>query len=245
MKKFFLLLTLVSACLMARAQYEIPFTEIPYNVKYHWGLIDVMIARGNVKVQSDGTRFHGTLDGTSIPWEGNIICVSDTLTADMRADGSLGENVLYQSGWYRRPHVSQFRSNTYDPADPAIYKNIAGQGEYSASGDSMEAITITSDILGMFYWARVLNFEAFEPGQQISIPISGPYSRGVTITYKGKGIYNNDGNTYPTYDCAVEYAYGGGPSGYQVECKFAASDRVPLQRSASLPLGEVEMLYAP
>lgn len=244
MKKIFLLFTLIMPALFASAQVVIPRQELPYSVKYHWGIINVDIARGLVTVESDGSNFYGTLDGTSIPWEGHIICVSDTLNAQMSVNGNnLNERVAYQNGWYRRPHVNTFRSSTYNPDDPAIYKSIDGSGQYPASGDSMEAITVTSDMLGLYYFSHLLNFEQFPEGERIVIPIEGPYSRELVITYNGKGVYNGSGGTYPTYDCVFEYGYDGRMSGYPIECKISADGRIPVYFSASLPVGHVEMLY--
>lgn len=246
MKKLFFLLALVCMWLPGKSQIVIPRTQVAYNVNYHWGIIDVMIARGVVTVESDGTQFCGTLDGTSIPWEGHIICVSDTLKADMSGYGSnMRERVTYQSGWYRHPAVSSFRSSCYNPDDPAFYKNIAGQGCYDASDDSMEAITVTSDMIGMYYMAHAIDFKSMSPGEKITIPIEGGYAREVVITYKGQSIYSADGDNYPAYDCTFEYSYGNSMSGYPVECKIGATDRILLYLCADLPVGRVEMLSTP
>lgn len=242
MKKIFLLLAVLFASQLVKAQLTIPYQEIPYNVNYKWGVIDVNIARGTVGFESDGGQFYGTLDGTSIPWEGKIICVSDTLRASM---GASREAVEYQSGWYRHVPVSLFRSASYNPDDPAYFKNIAGQGSYNASGDSMEAITVTSDMLGMFYYAHAINFPDMKPGERFTLPIEGRYANCVVVTYQGQGTYTVGGDTYPTYDITFEYSYGYGMSGYPVECKIGASNRIPVFISANLPVGRVEMLYSP
>lgn len=232
------------ACIGAKAQVNIPGQEISYNVNYHWGVIDVMIATGTVTLAAHDGNFYGTLDGTSIPWEGRIICVSDTLEANMYGVGTnLSETVRRQSGWYRRPTVSSFRSACYNPDDPFYFKNIAGQGEYAASNDSMEAITVTSDMIGMYYFAHAINFGELSPGEQIRIPINGEYAHEVLITYQGEGLYSANGDNYPTYNCTFEYSYGGGMSGYPVECKIWTTERIPVFLSASLPVGRVEMLY--
>lgn len=245
MKKFLFFILAFCASQLCRAQY-IPYTEIPYNVNYHWGLIDVMIAQGTVKIECNDNQFYGTLDGTSIPWEGKIICVSDTLSARMVNNGDqLREIVDYQNGWYRRPSVEQFRSSGYNAADPAIYKNIHGQGSYDASNDSMEAITVTADMIGMYYYSRIINFNALRPGESFEVQIDGQFSNKLVVTYQGEGTYEVNGTSYPTYDCSFEYSYGAGMSGYPVECKIGVDNRLPLFLSASLPVGRVEMLYAP
>lgn len=246
MKKILFLLLTLFTCQMAKSQVTVPRQEIHYNVNYHWGLIDVMIARGVVTFQSDTDGFYGTLDGTSIPWEGKIICVSDTLRGNLVRNGqNIVENVDYQSGWYRHIPVSLFRSASYNPDDPAYFKNIAGGGEYDASGDSMEAITVTSDMIGMYYLAHVIEFQNLKPGNYLEYPINGRYADKVVVTYQGEGVYNANGISYPTYNCSFEYSYGGRMSGYSVQCQISVSDRIPVSLSASLPVGHVEMLYDP
>lgn len=246
MKKIFYLLVLLFLPLSVFSQVNIPKTNIYYNVNYHWGIIDVMIARGVVTVETEGNTFRGTLDGTSIPWEGHIILVSDTLQAVMTPTDSLStEKVLYQSGWYRRPHVNQFHSSTYNPADPMIYKNTEGQGEYDASNDSMEAIAVTTDMIAMYYYAKEIDFANLQPGWCVSLPIEGNYEKRVNITYDGTGTYSTNGVTYPTYDITFQYSYHGSMSGYNVKCKIGATEKVPMFISASLPVGQVEMLWEP
>lgn len=244
MKKIIFLLLAVWVFNYSNAQIQIPRQEIHYNVNYHWGFLDVMIAKGVVTIQNDNNGFYGTLDGTSIPWEGHIICVSDTLRADFSGTaGAIKEKVNYQNGWYRHPAVSSFNSSTYNPEDPAIFKSIAGQGAYDASSDSMEAIAVTSDMIGMYYLAQALDFSKMQPGDKLTVPIEGPYSKEVVITYQGPGSYQGNDGFYRTYDLTFEYGYHGNLSGFPVICKVGAADKIPLYLQANLPVGRVEMLY--
>lgn len=246
MKKiFFISLCLLAVFTTTNAALTIPYTEVPYDVNYHWGIIDVNIAHGTVKYQCDGTTFSGTLDGVSIPWEGHVILVSDTLKTKMTSGGEYSkENIQYQSGWYRRPKANYFRSDSYDPANPQNYKNIAGNGSYDASNDSMEAIAITSDMIGMYYYAQEINFENLEANQSFTIPIQGEYAREVKVTYLGKGSYEIENEVYPTYNIMFEYNYGDKMSGYPVQMRVRQSDRIPIFLSASIPVGKVEMIYS-
>ena len=246
MKKFLTLAIFCFCCIFSKAGTPINLTDIPYNVNYHWGIIDVNIAHGTVKYQCDGTNFHGTLDGVSIPWEGHVILVSDTLTAKMVPGEKYSKEIVeYQSGWYRRPKAKYFRSSDYDSSNPANYKNIAGHGSYDASNASMEAITITSDMIGMYYYAHELDFENLKPNQQISIPIEGVYAQELTVTFLGKGTYEIENVVYPTYNIMFEYNYKGKMSGYPVQMRIRESDKLPIFLSASIPVGKIEMIYNP
>lgn len=246
MKKFLAILLFAFTFATAYSAVTIPPTEIPYNVNYHWGIIDVNIAHGTVKYHCDGTNFYGTLDGVSIPWEGHVIMVSDTLSTQMLPGEKYSvEKINYQSGWYRRPKTKYYRSNDFDPSNPETYRNIAGQGEYNASSNSMEAIAITSDMIGMYYYANEIDFEALTPNEVITIPIQGVYEQEVNVTYLGKGSYEIENVTYPTYNIMFEYNYHGKMSGYPVQMRIRQSDKLPIFLSASIPVGKVEMIYNP
>lgn len=246
MKKTLLLLSISLAALTAAAAVNIPFTEVPYNVNYHWGIIDVNIAHGTVKYHCENSNFYGTLDGVSIPWEGHVILVSDTLKTRMLPGEKYSlEEIEYQSGWYRRPKANYFRSAGYNSSNPANYRNIAGEGQYSASQNSMEAITITSDMIGMYYYANEIDFESLETNQTFTIPIQGKYAQEVTVTYLGKGSYEIENVTYHTYNIMFEYNYHEKMSGYPVQMRIRQSDRLPIFLSASIPVGKVEMIYNP
>lgn len=244
MKKLLVAIIVGLVFVSAKAGISIPLTEIPYNVNYHWGIINVNIAHGIVTIKSDGDNFYGTLDGVSIPWEGHVILVSDTLDFNIApAEGLSRELVNYQAGWYRRPKTRYFKGKNYDPANPDIYKNIAGKGNYNASDDSMEAITVTSDMLGMYYYANEIDFANMNEGETVTIPIEGTYAQKVVVTYLGEGTYQDEDKTYPTYNCQFEYTYDGKMSGYEVMMKVGKENKIPMMISASLPVGKVEMLY--
>ena len=246
MKKPILLLFAFMAALTGMAQVQLPYQEINYNVHYHWGIIDVMIAHGKVTLSTNGNQFNGTLDGNSIPWDGRVFCVSDTLQATMSPGSPVShETVTYENGWYLKPKTTVYRSGSFDPTNPANYKNIKGQGTLDADANTMEAVTVTADMLGMFYYYHEIDFESMSPGQQITIPITveGGINQQVVVTYNGKSTYNASGVTYPTYSTTFEYSYNGAMSGYPVQAEVATSSRIPVLLSASLPVGKVEMIY--
>ncbi len=152
MKKTILLLFAFVAALTGMAQVQIPYQEIPYNVHYHWGIVDVTIGHGKVTLSSQGDQFNATLDGNTIPWEGRIFCVSDTLNATMSPGTPYSrETVSYENGWYLKPKVMEYRSDGFVASNPANYKNIAGQGQLNSDAHTMEAVIVTADMIRMFY----------------------------------------------------------------------------------------------
>ena len=248
MKKLLLLIAVALSALAANAQVKIPYQEIRYDVHYHWGLVNVQIAHAVATIQStDSRNFSATLDGNSIPWEGRVFCVSDTLRATMTETGGISrENISYINGWYMKPKTSQFHSSGFNPDNPANYKNIQGGGTLDASPSTMEAIDVTANMLGLFYTFHEMDFENMEEGQQTTIPITmaGGDTEKVVITFNGRSKYDIGGVSYPTYEVEFEYNYHGAMSGYPVKCYVGANDRLPIYFAASLPVGHVEMIYS-
>ena len=240
MKKTILLLFALVASLTGMAQVQLPYQEIPYTVHYHWGLVDVNIGHGKVTLSAQGNQYNATLDGNTIPWEGRIFCVSDTLNATMTPGTPYSrETVDYENGWYLKPKVMEYRSDGFVASNPANYKNIKGQGYLNADAQTMEAVTVTADMLGMFYYFHEIDFNSMSAGQQITIPIDGGYAQSVTVTYNGLSSYG----AFSTYDVSFEYTYQGSPTGYSVKAQVDRSSRIPVLLSAELAIGHVEMVY--
>lgn len=247
MKKTLLLLAITACAIPAIAQINIPYQTLTYNAHYHFGLINVEIAKGTVTVECNQNNFRATLNGESIPWEGHVFCVADTLYAEMTpSDQWSKERVTYKNGWYRKPTSQEFREGTFDFNNPANYKNILGQGSLDASPQTMEAITVTADMLGLYYFYHEIDFDSLKPGQEITIPITGEGGQPekVVINYYGKTRFNNGGTDCPVYDLTFEYSYDGSMTGYPVKTYVSEYDRIPLFMSATLPVGRLEMIYA-
>lgn len=117
MKRVILLLALMFSLFAAHAQVNIPRQELRYNAHYHWGMVDVMIGHGVVTMECRDNRFNATIDGNSIPWEGRVFCISDTLHTIMSPTSGLSkETVTYENGWYLKPKVTEYRSGNFVPS---------------------------------------------------------------------------------------------------------------------------------
>lgn len=247
MRKILLLFAALMTTVCSFAQTDIPFTELNYECHYHWGMVKVNIGHGVATIQTDGDRFIGTLDGNSIPWNGRVFCISDTLKATMTpsAKGLSQERVDYINGWYMKPKTSAFRGNVFNPDDPAVFKNIHGHGELDASTNTMEAIDIMANMMALFYYFRQMDFAGMQPGTVMEIPftMTNGDRESVKINYSGPAHFSHSGNNWNTYSCVFEYTYRGVFSGFPVKVEVAAESRIPVYFAASLPIGKVEMIY--
>ena len=247
MKKTLLLFILAFAAIAADAQVNIPYQKLNYQLHYHLGLINVQIAEATATIDTQGDNLRATLSGESIPWEGHVFCVSDILYPRMTPGNDASkETVTYENGWYRKPTAAQYRDGSFRYDDPSNYKSIKGQGNLDASPQTMEAITVTADMLGLYYFFHEIDFEKLDEGQEVTIPITrenGEAER-VVLHYYGKTEYANEGQSNPVYELTFEYSYNGRMSGYPVKTYVGQYDRIPLYYSASLPIGHVEMIYS-
>ncbi len=211
---------------------SMPETQLDYSVQYKWGFIDVAIGNAVANVAINDDVLSGTLAGHSIPWEGRIFSVGDTVKAVMTPTTQTND---YINGWYRKPHANE----TVDTNSPANYRSILGQGDLNCDGNTLEAITITAQMLGMFYYAQELDFDAMSPGEkhEIEIDSNGLSPEKLVITYNGKGLVGSR----DIYHIDFEYSYGGEMSNYPVACQIAADTRIPIYFGADIKIGHVDM----
>lgn len=237
MKRFSLLLFLLTAVTAVFAQ-DIPYSVYNYNVRYHMGFIDVNMGVGTVKVVKNGDSFFGSISGHSIPWEGRVFCVSDTLTASLYPESGA---INYLNGWYMKPSVDQFRAGEYGASYPDSYKNLLGYGTLDADGETMEAVKIMGEMTMLYYYFNVIDFPGMDAYSSVTIPLSGGDADMVRITYVGPSTCSIEGIDHDTYLVNFEFSYDGTMSGYTVASQVDVNTRLPLLFSTRLPIGHVEM----
>ena len=223
-----------------------PVEELNYKVLYHLAFINKTAGHGTIKLQCSGDTLHGTLTGRSIDWGGRYYSVADTLCATLDltvADSIPRQKVVSVSGWYTKPTAEQLAAGTYDRTDPANYRTIAGQGNLSADPSTMEAISITANMLGLFQFFKLYDLGAMKENESLSIPIAMPDGSNeyVFVTYLGPSTYY-DTKDHDTYHVRFEYSYKGKNSNYPVDCQVDRATRYPLLLSSSLPIGKLEMI---
>lgn len=226
------------------AGVELKNENLRYNAEYHLGPVRITAGQAEVNINFDGKTFNGTFNGHSIPWHGRVYSVSDTLSATITESTGLShEQVIYENGWYTKPMVKHLESGKFDPHNPENYKNIYGRGKLDASDGTMEAITITADMLSLFYYFKEINFASMSAGQVIKIPVTLPDGdiQHVVITFKGSDIYND----HKTYKVVFEYSYHGEMANYPVTCQIDQISRIPLLFSSNIKIGHIELVLNP
>lgn len=237
-----MLALLVAAMAPAVRAADIPVTTNMYDVVYHWGLINKVAGTGYVTYHASGNRFQGQLEGHSIPWGGRIYTVRTSLSALFGAVGQHGapaESVLGQTGVYTKPMAGKAGRNSR-------YRNIQGGGTLSASQQTMEAVTIMSDMLSIFYYAHTIDFGSLSVGQQLLIPVNNNGNRETLyLTYQGTTDYSYQGYFTRAYRIVFQYTFEGAPDRYPVTCLISTSSRIPVSFNADLLIGKITMKYTP
>lgn len=235
----------------ASAAINIPATTLNYNIKYHLGFIDKEIGHGSAQFQySDANGFTASLSGSSIPWEGRQYSIADTLSSTFNTDATTGlpvESVRYINGTYTKPLCSEGADGQLVLENTGAFKNIHGDGTLSVSPMTMEAVTITAQMLSMFYYANALPFDTWQAGKTVRLNIDMPdgTQNFLEIQYVGERQHmNTDGTSTPAYAIIFNYSYQGQLSKYPVECEIDATRHIPLFFAADLSIGHMEMSLA-
>lgn len=212
--------------------------ELNYTARYHLGPIKVCAGAACIKYDIDGNSLHATFDGRSIPWDGRIYCINDTLDASMTP---AAETVSYSNGWYTKPFETEFISGRNFGRDQnAAFKNTAGYGSLDAGDATMEAVAISTDMLGLLYYFHTFDFASLPDGHRTVIPVTlpGGETQQVAVRYDGTDTFNGR----PTYKVTFEYSYNGAMSNYPVTCQIDRTSRKPMLFSADIKIGHVELI---
>lgn len=220
-----------------------------YNVLYTLGPFHKEVGHAIVSTSTSGGNFIGVLNGRSFDWGGRIYTVRDTLHATMHRSGpdnpiGIDERVRFQIGWYAKPLVEEIENGSFSFSNPDNYRNTHGQGQLDASDDTMEAVTITSDMLGLFYFFRHMDFSGLHPSKVYLVPIIRPNGavQYLSLTYLGPDTCVVNGKSVPTSHVQFDYGFEGESSGYPIDCQVEQGSGVPVEFSAALKIGHFKMV---
>lgn len=241
MKRFTLPMLAITVAFSAGAEITLPEETLQYDVCYHCGFIKISAGEADVNLNLDNNNFTATMNGQTEPIGGRVYAISDTLCAAMTpTDGLSKEVVSFENGWYAKPKADTLDGSAILFSNPNDYKNINGDGNLSASSETMEAVTISADMLALFYYFQQIDFTAMQPGENINMAITLPDGdvQQVNMVYEGPDNYNGN----DTYRLRFVYSYHGVMSKYPVFAQIDMNSRLPLLFSADLKIGRVELI---
>lgn len=200
--------------------------DLVYNVEWHWGPVTVHAGQAYVAVDCSDGILNGTMTGTSIPIEGKVMSVADTIRASMSPERTC---IDYINGVYRK------RSEN---SDVFGFRTIHGDGELDASPRTMEAVNITALLIGFYYYADTVDFSTMSPGDSVTVPIENDGESGeLVITFNGE----TDSNRGAAYKLSLLYNIPGIPE-YPIICHVDKTSRLPLLFASTLHIGRVQMV---
>lgn len=240
MKRFTLPMLAITVAFSAGAEITLPEETLQYDVCYHCGFIKISAGKADVNLNLYNNNFTATMNGQTEPIGGRVYAISDTLCAAMTpTDGLSKEVVSYENGWYTKPKADTLDGSNIEFTNPNDYKNIIGDGDLSTSSETMEAVTISTDMLAMFYYFQQIDFASMQPGENINLSVTLPDGdiQQVSMVYEGTDNYNGN----DTFRLRFLYSYHGVMSKYPVTAQIDMDSRLPLLFSADLKIGRVEL----
>lgn len=244
MKRFYLfLIATLGFVSSAISQINLPSSPLSYEARYHCGFIKIDAGEAHIGLSLNGNRYMATLNGQSVPIGGRVYAISDTICSTMTNNGSglSHETVTYENGWYAKPHAHGSNVPKLNFNNPDDYKNINGGGDLDASSETMEAVTVSTDMLAMFYYFQQFDYDALQPGQTIELTVNLPDgdTQQVAVTYVGEDSF--DGHT--THKLTFNFSYHGVMTDYPVTAQVDATTKLPLLFAADIKIGHIELVY--
>lgn len=241
MRRLLLFISIMAASIAASATVTLPSGPLCYEARYHCGFIHIDAGKAYITLSLNGDQYMATLNGESVPIGDKVYAISDTLCATMAPTKGLSkENVTYENGWYTKPAVDSNEPLSCLLTDPAKYKNIHGEGDLDASNGTMEAVTVSTDMLAMFYYFQQLAYSSLTPGQEIDIAINLPDGdvQQLQIVYEGEDSFNGT----PTHKLKFNYSYHGEMTDYPITAQVDQASKLPLLISADIKIGHIELV---
>ena len=240
---YYALALLLTAATLKSAAVTLPDGPLTYEARYHCGFIKIDAGLAQINLSLDGENFMATMNGQSVPIGHTVYAISDTICANMSSvtEGLSNEVVTYENGWYAKPHEHGNITPTPDFSNPACYKNIIGGGDLDASSETMEAITISADMLAMFYYFQQFDYSAMQPGQSFNMTVTLPDgdTQQVAVVYNGEDTYNG----CQTHKLTFTYSYHGVMTDYPVTAQVDSITKIPLLFAADIKIGRIELVY--
>lgn len=211
-----------------------------YEARYRYGFIKIDAGYADVVLHIGNNRLEATMNGRSFDIGDRIYAISDTLHAVMPAGAAHAvENVTYENAWYTRRSADNV-GPVIDFGDRSDSRSIFGEGDLDASSGTMEAVTLSTDILGMFYYFKEMDYSKLHAGRVINMDITLPDGdiQKAVMQYVGEDTFNGRA----TYKMLVNYSYHGEMSCYPVTVQVDKTTKLPLLLSANIKIGHVELV---
>lgn len=250
MKKIIFSLLILLSILLPFESRSADFSneKLHYVITYKWGMIHKDAGEATLSSRLSGGNYIFTLTAKTKPWADKIFSVRDTLQASVLKKGFQPIKYVktaHEGGKYAKDIITYLHSSGH--VGGKCQRIRIKNGEKSTSGNTLTATGPTFDMLSVFYFLRIIDYNKLTKGNVTKLTIfSGSKSETLTIHGMGKQeIKLRDKSKRMAYHIRFNFTSGGKKkSSDDIDCWISADDaRIPLLLIGTLPVGQVKCYY--
>lgn len=218
-----------------------------YSIRYKWGAIRKETATATLSLRNINNDYQLTLTARTLPWADRFFEVRDTLKSIVAQKDFIPKSytkISHEGRDYGKDELS-FSKGANSMKANARRTRVNSKGERSESTQALAAVGAGYDMLSVFYYLRLLDFNKLTSGKLTKVNIfSGTKVETLTIRGLGKeNVVMPDKRKMETYKIGFTFTtHGGKKSSDNITAWISADSRhIPVKLIGKLPVGEVQV----
>ena len=218
-----------------------------YIITYKWGLIHKEAATATLSLRRQGDNYNLKLTAKTKPWADKFFEVRDTLGSRVQARGFLPlsyTKIAHEGGKYSKDDITYHHSNG-GKVGASCMRYREKKGKITKSNTTLSGSGPVYDMLSVFYYLRLLDFNSFTNGKVMRITVfSGLKSE--TLAVKSSGIETikmQNGAKRNAWHIRFTFTSDGKKKSSDDIDAWISDDtaRIPLMLVGKLPVGQVRV----
>lgn len=219
-----------------------------YAISYKWGLIHKDAGEATLSLRNSGDYINLKLTAKTKPWADKFYMVRDTLLAKVSRAGFKPvsyQKIAHEGNRYSKDVITYSYSRNVTGAKCLRYREK--NGKISNSTKQLSATGAAYDMLSIFYYLRLIDYDALKKGQLLKSTIfSGSKSEIITVRLIGiEKVKLRSGQRREAYHIRFNFTTGGKKKSSADMDTWISTDsnHIPLLLTGSLPIGQVRCYY--
>lgn len=251
MRNLLYIFILLSTALTPAKVFAKGFTNenLHYVITYKWGLIHKDAGDATLSLRNNGTNYDLMLAAKTKPWADRFYQVRDTLLGSIRIKDMKAlsySKIAHEKGKYGKDVITYSYSGNKATGFCKRYKRNK-DGKISESEKTLHANGPVYDMLSVFYYLRLINYDDLQKGRVIKATVfSGSKAETITIKSLGKEMIKlRDKTKRETYHIQFNFTTGGQKkSSDDIDTWISTnSQHIPLYLVGQLPVGQVRVYF--
>ncbi len=223
--------------------------NLHYVITYKWGLIHKDAGDATLSLRNNGTNYDLMLAAKTKPWADRFYQVRDTLLGSIRIKDMKAlsySKIAHEKGKYGKDVITYSYSGNKATGFCKRYKRNK-DGKISESEKTLHATGPVYDMLSVFYYLRLINYDDLQKGRVIKATVfSGSKAETITIKSLGKEMIKlRDKTKREAYHIQFNFTTGGQKKSSDDIDTWISTDsqHIPLYLVGQLPVGQVRVYF--